>query len=83
MSIKNDQKRTIKPTHPGEMLREDFMLDYNLTTAKLARVLGVSRQTVYNAINNGDLQSFKVGRRRLVSPHALHDMVSRLEKSAA
>jgi len=38
--------RSIKPTHPGEMLREDFMPDYGLTVASLARQLGVSRQTI-------------------------------------
>jgi antitoxin HigA-1 len=39
-------KRTVKPTHPGEILREDFMPDYSLSVADLARSLGVSRQTV-------------------------------------
>ena len=34
------------PTHPGEMLREDFIPDYGLTTATLAESLGVSRQTI-------------------------------------
>jgi addiction module HigA family antidote len=46
MSIKNIKPREIAPTHPCEMLREDFMLDYNLKTAGLAEKLGVSRQTV-------------------------------------
>ena len=46
MSIKNIKPREIAPTHPGEMLREDFMSDYNLTTTGLAKKLGVSRQTV-------------------------------------
>ena len=46
MSIENTPHRTISPTHPGEMLREDFMPDYGLTTAKLAELLGVSRQTI-------------------------------------
>lgn len=46
MSIKNNRQREIAPTHPGEMLREDFMPDYGLTTAGLAKKLGVSRQTV-------------------------------------
>jgi antitoxin HigA-1 len=46
MSFKNTGKRTIKPTHPGEMLREDFMTDYGLTVASLARALGTTRQTV-------------------------------------
>ena len=46
MIIQNTKPREIAPTHPGEMLREDFMPDYNLTTTGLAEKLGVSRQTV-------------------------------------
>ena len=39
-----DLKR--QPTHPGEMLREDFMPDFGLTVSDLAERLGVSRQTI-------------------------------------
>ena len=46
MAIPNTNKREIAPTHPGEVLREDFMPDYGLTTASLADALKVSRQTV-------------------------------------
>ena len=46
MAIPNTNKREIAPTHPGEMLREDFMPDFNLTTMALAEKLEVSRQTV-------------------------------------
>ena len=46
MSFKNAGKRAIKPTHPGEMLREDFMTDYGLTVASLAKSLATTRQTV-------------------------------------
>ena len=46
MAISNLTKREIPPTHPGEVIREDFMPDYGLTTASLANALGVSRQTV-------------------------------------
>ena len=46
MSFKNTGKRAIKPTHPGEMLREDFMTDYGLTVASLAKSLATTRQTV-------------------------------------
>ena len=46
MSIPNNTKRETPPTHPGEMIREDFMPDYELTTASLANALGVSRQTI-------------------------------------
>lgn len=46
MLIANNIKREIPPTHPGEMLREDFMPDYRLTATSLAAALRVSRQTV-------------------------------------
>jgi antitoxin HigA-1 len=46
MSIANTGKRKIRPTHPGEILREDFLPEYGLTVSTLARELGVSRQTV-------------------------------------
>ena len=50
MSIPNIHKREIPPTHPGEMLREDFMTDYHLTPTSLASALGVSRQTVHDLL---------------------------------
>lgn len=35
-----------RPTHPGEMLREDFLPDYGLSVSALAEAIGVSRQSV-------------------------------------
>ena len=46
MSIANTGGMRRRPTHPGEMLREDFLPDYGLTVTALAEALGVSRQTV-------------------------------------
>ena len=46
MSIPNTRKRKVRPTHPGEMLREDFLPDYGLTISAFAKALGVSRQAV-------------------------------------
>lgn len=46
MSIPNTGPRRIRPTHPGEMLREDYLPDYGLTISGLAQALGVSRQTI-------------------------------------
>ena len=46
MSIANTGGMCRRPTHPGEMLREDYLPDYGLTVAGLADALGVSRQTV-------------------------------------
>ena len=46
MTIRNDKKRIVRPAHPGEMLREDFLPDYGLSVSGFAKALGVSRQTV-------------------------------------
>ena len=46
MSILNKAKRKIPPTHPGEILKENFLADYGLNTTSLAMALGVSRQTI-------------------------------------
>ena len=58
MAIVNSRKRKIPPTHPGEMLREDFLPDYGLTSTSLASALCVSRQTVNELLRE----------RRAVSP---------------
>lgn len=58
MTIPNTAGMRRKPTHPGEMLREDFLPDYNLTVAGLAEFLGVSRQSVNELLRE----------RRAVSP---------------
>jgi addiction module HigA family antidote len=50
MGIVNSEPRQISPTHPGEMLREDFVPDYNLSVAGLASALGVSRQTIHELL---------------------------------
>lgn len=46
MSIPDTTGMKRKPTHPGEMLREDFLPDYGLTVSSLAEAIGVSRQSV-------------------------------------
>lgn len=46
MSIPNTTGLQRRPTHPGEMLREDFLPDYDLTATRLAEAIGVSRQSI-------------------------------------
>jgi addiction module HigA family antidote len=58
MSIPNTTGMKRRPTHPGEMLREDFLPEFELTVAGLADAIGVSRQSV-NELLRG---------RRAVSP---------------
>ena len=58
MSVPNTRQMKRRPTHPGEMLREDFMPDYGLTVAGLGEAVGVARQSI-NELLRG---------RRAVSP---------------
>ncbi|MCK5718862.1 MAG: HigA family addiction module antidote protein [Thiomargarita sp.] len=46
MAIPNIGMMERKPTHPGVMLREDFLHDYGLTITGLAKALGVSQQSI-------------------------------------
>jgi len=46
MSIPNTKKPRRRPTHPGEMLREDFLPEFGLTVSRLSAAAGVSRQSI-------------------------------------
>jgi addiction module HigA family antidote len=46
VDLPNLTTRKVRPTHPGEMLREGFVQDYGLSVTGLASALGVSRQTI-------------------------------------
>ena len=39
------------PPHPGETLKELYMKDYNLSVARLALMLGISRKHMSNIVN--------------------------------
>ena len=43
-AILNNRKR--RPTHPGELLREDILPHLDMSQGRLAERLGVTRQTV-------------------------------------
>ena len=58
MSILNNGYLERRPTHPGEVLREEYLGDYGLTVKSLAEAVGVSRQTVNELL----------GERRALSP---------------
>ncbi len=57
MSVSNTGIKR-RPTHPGEMLREDFIPDYELTVSGLAEAIQVSRQSINELLRE----------RRAVSP---------------
>ena len=40
MALSNTIKREFRPTHPGEMLKENFMPDFDLNATTIAKTLG-------------------------------------------
>ena len=46
MSNARLNKRQRRPTHPGELLREEILPAANITQGELAKRMGVSRRTV-------------------------------------
>ena len=42
--------RGLPPTHPGELLREEILPTLERTKTEIAKLLGVSRQTLYDII---------------------------------
>jgi antitoxin HigA-1 len=58
MSIPNKRQLKRRPTHPGEMLKEDFLPEYGLSVSGLAEALRVSRQSINELVRE----------RRAVSP---------------
>jgi len=44
-------RRTRKPTHPGVLIREDLLPEAGLSQTQLAQLIGVSRRTVSEIIN--------------------------------
>ena len=69
MSINNTGIKR-RPTHPGEMLREDFLPDYELTISGLAEAIGVSRQSINELLRE----------RRAVSPEMAFTACTLLRK---
>ena len=45
------RKMTRKPTHPGELIRAEYMKELKLTVTSLAASLGISRKTLSTIIN--------------------------------
>ena len=47
----NPLLRGLKNTHPGELLREDGLPALNRTKTEIASLLGISRQTLYDILD--------------------------------
>ena len=46
-----DRHLSITPMHPGELIREDLIPALGVSKTELARSLGISRQTLYDIVN--------------------------------
>ena len=47
----NPLLRGLKATHPGELLREDVLPSLRKSKTEIAHLLGISRQTLYDIID--------------------------------
>jgi addiction module HigA family antidote len=45
------EPRVYPPVHPGEMLREEWLVPLNMNANQLAKALGVNRQNAYELVN--------------------------------
>ena len=57
---------------------QDSRLSYSITGA--VEATGLTRSRIYDAIRQGTLRTFMVGRRRMVSSKALEQFVANLER---
>ena len=49
--MKSLHSKKLKPTHPGEILREDVLPELNIKQGVLAKALNVSRRTISQILN--------------------------------
>ena len=63
MSIPNTRALERRPIHPGEILREDFLPEYEMTIANLAEAVGVSRQSMNELLRERRALSPEMGLR--------------------
>lgn len=54
-----------------------------LSTSDAARIAGVGRTTLYEAIARGSLRSLKIGSRRLITVEALKQWLADAERDSA
>ncbi len=47
----NPLTKGLRPIHPGELLREDILPAVGRPKTEIARLLGISRQTLYDILN--------------------------------
>ena len=72
-----------KPTHPGEILREDVLIPLGLTVTDAAKSLGVTRKTL-SALLNGKASlspemAVRISKATSTSPESWFNMQAKLD----
>ena len=71
----------LRPVHPGEILREDVLPALGLPKAEIARLLGISRQTLYEILHEKQpvtpAMALRVGKRRMWRKSELDEWAER------
>ena len=52
-------------------------MEYGNSIETAARVIGVSRRKIYDLINAGELETIRIGRRRLVTDRQIEEFFAR------
>jgi antitoxin HigA-1 len=72
-----------KPTHPGEILREDVIKPLNLTVTEAAKRLGITRKTLSALLNcragMSPKMAIRIGRATATSPESWLFMQAKLD----
>ena len=72
-----------KPTHPGEVLREDVIVPLGLTLTEAARRLGVSRTTLSSVVNGKAAltpeMAIRIGKATRTTPESWFYMQAKLD----
>ena len=89
--IEEITKTGMKPSHPGEFIREEILAELGLSVAKAADVLGVRRATLSDLVNgNASLspemalrieKAFGVSMDMLLRMQAWHDSYSMRQRA--
>lgn len=65
------------------MNHRDLISPLSVSVDESARLIGVARSMMYELLARGDLQSFKIGRRRLILVKDLEAFIDRQAKENA
>lgn len=67
------EKMTRQPTHPGKIIKEDYLIPLSITITELASILAVSRKTLSKITNGGGAvtpdMALRLSRAFDTSPH--------------